>query len=336
MAEPLDDFHKAMQAADVKALWERTVDNPREPQSEPPHIWRWADIEPLIDQSIAATSMENAERRVLSLANPNFNSPRGNCVTTNLNCGIQTLMPGETARIHRHTANALRFVLEGGGGTTTVDGKTCPMNRGDLIITPGPAWHAHTHDGDARIVWMDSLDVPLHRYFDTQFFDPGPAGNFPPLPNDVAYSKGGLVPQPGPEDDLPAYSPQFRFGWDDVCAALSAMTPRNDGSKILRYTNPATGGSAMALLDCYVLSLGRRKATRPYRTTHNAYCLVVEGEGESQIGDVTINWSQNDIFTLPHWNWINHTATHGNTKLFMGTDRDVLDRLGLLLEEYES
>jgi gentisate 1,2-dioxygenase len=330
-----DKFHAGMTAAGVRALWERTTHDPREPVSEPPYVWRWAEIEPLIDQAVAATSMDTAERRVLSLANPYFNSPRGNCVTTNLNCGIQTLMPGETARVHRHTANALRFVLEGGGGTTVVDGKPCPMRRGDLIVTPGMAWHSHTHEGDARIVWMDSLDVPLHRYLDTQFFDPGPAGNYPPLPPDAAYGQGGLVPQPEPGEALPSYSPQFRYGWDEACAALAAMRPRGDASKVLRYTNPATGGPAMALFDCYLVALAKGQATRAFRATSNAYCLVVEGEGRSVIGDVAIAWQRNDIFTLPHWNWYSHTATGGEgARLFMGTDREVLRRLELLREEW--
>lgn len=84
----------------------------------------------MLDQAVAATGMEAAERRELSLWNPNLYNPAGNNVTTNLNCSIQVLMPGETARVHRHTANALRFVLEGDDGTTTVDGKICPMNEG--------------------------------------------------------------------------------------------------------------------------------------------------------------------------------------------------------------
>ena len=91
----------------------------------------------------------------------------------------------------------------------------------------------------------------------------------------------------------------------------------------------------MALLDCYVLSLAKGQATRPFRATHNAYCLVVEGEGRSQIGETIFEWTQNDIFTLPHWNWYSHTAASENAKLFMGTDRDVLRRLDLLREEYE-
>jgi gentisate 1,2-dioxygenase len=328
-----DEFHEKMAAAGVKALWERTVHNPREPLSEPPRAWRWAEIEPLLDMAVSATSMDAAERRVLSLANPDLDTPGGASVTTNLNAGIQVLLPGETARVHRHTANALRFVLEGGNGTTTVDGKVCPMNKGDLILTPGGTWHEHTHAGDSRIVWLDSLDVPFHRSMHTQFFDPGPAGNFPPLPPDAAYHNGGLVPQAGPGMQALAYSPQFRFAWEDVCATLEAMEPAEDGSKTLRYANPATGGPAMNIFDLYMIELAAGEATVPFRTTANGFCLVVEGEGQSTVGEQIIEWGPYDVFTMPHWNRYSHKATGAGAKLFMGTDREILRRLELLREE---
>jgi len=328
-----DDFHRLMADAGVKPLWERTVHNPREPQSEPARAWRWTEIEPLLDMAVDATDMEVAERRVLSLHNPDLANPSGNCVTTNLNVGIQVLMPGETARVHRHTANALRFVLEGGDGTTTVDGKPCPMNKGDLIVTPGGTWHEHTHSGDARIVWMDALDVPFHRAMHTQFFDSGPAGNFPALPPDAAYAHGGLVPQSGPGVVAPRYSPQFRYGWEDVCAALDAMQAAEDGSKTLRYVDPATGGPAMNIFDVYMVELAGGETTVPFRTTANAFCLVVDGTGESSIGDDRIRWARYDIFTLPHWNRYTHRADENGAKLFFATDREIMRRLDLLREE---
>jgi gentisate 1,2-dioxygenase len=330
-----DKFHLGMRGAGVRALWERHIGNGREPKSEPPRQWKWAEIEPLLDQAVAATTMDVAERRVLSLHNPDFDHLKGSMVTTNLNAGFQILMPGETARYHRHTANALRFVVEGGNGTTTVDGKVCPMNRGDVILTPDWAWHAHTHEGDARIVWLDALDVPFIRYLDAQFFDPGPPGNFPPLPPDDAYLEGGMVPQTGPGEEMPPYSPKFHFAWGDCCATLDRMRPAADGSRKLRYTNPATGGPVMSLLDIYMLGLEGGSQTRAYRTTHNAFCVVAEGSGESTVGDMTIRWQERDVFTCPHWNWISHRADAPGAKLFMVTDRDVLRRLDLLRDEYE-
>lgn len=145
-----------------------------------------------------------------------------------------------------------------------------------------------------------------------------------------AFTAAGLVPA---QAMTTAYSPLFRYPWAKAREALAASPPAEDGSRLLRYVNPATGGPVLSRLDCYLLGLSRGKTTRPYRTTSNAVCMVVEGAGKSTIGDVTIEWAENDIFTLPHWNWIGHTATSDQATVFQSTDRDVMRRLELLREE---
>jgi gentisate 1,2-dioxygenase len=241
-------------------------------------------------------------------------------------------MPGERARPHRHSMDALRFVVEGSDAATIVDGKRCEMERGDLILTPAWTWHEHEHNGKSRVIWLDSLDVPLVQDMDATFFEPGPAKNFPKLPADSAFTAAGLVPA---QSMTTAYSPLFRYPWSQAREALAAMPAGEDGSRLLRYVNPATGGPVLSRLDCYLLGLSRGKATRRHRTTSNAVCMVVEGEGKSTVGDVTIEWAENDIFTLPHWNWISHTALSETATIFQSTDRDVMRRLELLREERE-
>lgn len=331
-----DDFHVMMRQVGVEALWERHGVNAREPVSEAPRLWQWTAVEPLIDRAVQATSMDSAERRVLSFANPDLDNRRGARVTTNLNCGLQVLMPGESARPHRHSANALRFVLEGSGARTIVDGKDCPMHLHDLILTPGWAWHEHVHEGRDRVVWLDALDVPFHRYLDSNFFEPGPTHDMPALPSDAAYGGGGVVPQPAPGARPLGYSPLFHYPWADVEAAFAAMAASGDGSRRVRYTNPATGGAAMGLLDCFAIALPKGKPTAPYRTTANAFCLVVEGEGASTIGETRIAWGRHDVFTCPHWNWISHMAASDDARLFMVTDHEILRRLDLLREEVKN
>ena len=99
--------------------------------------------------------------------------------------------------------------------------------------------------------------------------------------------------------------------------------------------NPATGGPVLSRLDCFLLGLSAGAPTRRYRTTSNAVCFAVEGAGSSTIGDVTIKWQKNDIFTLPHWSWISHTASSDTAIIFLSTDRDVMERLNLLREEFD-
>lgn len=45
-------------------------------------------------------------------------------------------MPGETAPAHRHAAFALRFIVEGEGGFTAIQGRRFEMKRADVILTP--------------------------------------------------------------------------------------------------------------------------------------------------------------------------------------------------------
>jgi gentisate 1,2-dioxygenase len=75
--------------------------------------------------------------------------------------------------------------------------------------------------------------------------------------------------------------------------------------------------------------------TRARRTTHSAVVLVVRGEGRSQVGAATFEWSQHDVFTVPHWTWARHEALCDRADLFVVTDRAIYERLDLLREELQ-
>jgi gentisate 1,2-dioxygenase len=325
----MTDFHAAMKAANVFAFWE--LDSRHNAPLDPPHVWRWQTIDPLLDAAVDATTMDDAERRVLVLSNPCLNGPDSNA-TDNMAVCMQVLMPGERARPHRHSMHALRFILEGESGVTTVvEGKSCPMLPGDMIITPGMAWHEHEHHGDRRGVWVDALDVPFQGYLQNSVFEPGPVRDLVPLPPDAAFGGAGFMAAT-PIAATP-YSPLFRFPWESAVRALDALPSSADGSRRLRYTNPMTGGAVLSTLDCYLLGLEKGRETRPVRTNCNGACVVAEGEGLSTIGEHTIQWGKNDVFTLPHGQWISHRAATPNAKLFQVTDREIFRRLDLLREE---
>ncbi len=171
------------------------------------------------------------------------------------------------------------------------------------------------------MVWLDSLDVPLVMGMDATFFEPGPGGDFPELPADAAFAAAGLVPA--------------GTMTTDARAALAQTPADDDGARRMRYVNPATGGPVLSRLDCYLLGLDRGKPMRRFRTTSNAVCFVVEGEGASSVGDIAVAWRENDIFTLPHWSWTSYTASSETAAIFQSTDREVMNRLGLLYEERE-
>ncbi len=325
----MDEFHARMEKASVAALWEQDARHNNPP--DPAHVWHWQAMDPLLDEAVRQTDMQNAERRVLILQNPSLLEDGRNGAATNLSVNLQVLMPGEKARPHRHTMHALRFSLEGDGAVTIVDGKECAMMPGDMIITPGWTWHQHRHDGKERAVWVDALDVPMHSYLETGVFEPGPAKDVIALPPDSAFAPGFTPDTP---EAAQRYSPLFRYPWDVAVRTLDALPPAADGSRRLRYTNPATGGAVMSTIDCYLLGLEQGKPTRPYRTNSNCVCVCMEGEGSSQVGEEKISWGRKDVFALPHNQWVSHIAASPKARIFQITDREILRRLDYLREEY--
>ncbi|TKC92275.1 cupin domain-containing protein [Trinickia terrae] len=330
------DLIAALESVHVQPLWDRFKTlMTREPTApDTAFIWPWQSMLPMIERAATEVQMEDAERRVLLLVNPAFGGKVK--TTTNLNAALQILGPHEHAHEHRHRLSAIRMILEGSSATTTVNGEHVPMKRGDLILTPPMCWHGHVNNGDDRMVWLDGLDLPL-ALFDLGIvsFEPGPAGGRtaspPPSVAGNAFAQAGMSPQ-GLIPEGTAF-PLLRYTWESMCRTFESMPAAADGSKTVRYTHPTSGGSVMPTIDCYALELSANARTVARRTTYNTIVAVLEGEGESQIGSTEIRWRPNDVFTVPHWNWVSHRASSGNARLFMMTDREVLARLGYLVEE---
>jgi gentisate 1,2-dioxygenase len=330
--EPTVNLTAAMAKQQLAPLWSlyKTL-NTREPQFYEPMIWPWSAMEKIVDRAAREVSMDEAERRALLFCHPAF--PGTVFTTPTLSGALQILEPGETAPPHRHTLAALRLVMLGEGAETVTDGKACPMEPGDLILTPAWSWHEHRHNGKGRVVWFDGLDYPLARQLGTVFFEMGPG----PIPArdiadyaDDALREAGVLPD---ADSYPLpYSPLYRYAWKRVVKAIEAMPSAADGSKRIRYTNPIDGGPIMPTIDCYALRPGA-SFTASSRSTATAMVVVIEGEGESRIGDKTFQWKAHDVFTLPRWQWTEHRATEGPATLFLMTDRELMSRIGHLREE---
>jgi gentisate 1,2-dioxygenase len=325
-----DEIRLAWKDAHVSPLWEQQEAHSTEVRRDRAFVWRWQTMRPLIEAALDLQDMAAIQRRVLTLSNPHLRPPAGMGATSTLTAALQILKPGESARPHRHSPDALRFVLEGEGAYTIVDGKECLMEEGDLVTTPGWTWHEHVHRGTRPIVWLDSLNVPLHRYLRSDGFEPGPPNEMPPTAADALFAAGGFLPD-GVDADQ-AYSPMFRYPWKQAAAALAAAPVAKDGVRRVRYVNPMTGGPVMSLIDCCLVELADGEPL-PVRSSASMVCAVVEGNGTSRIGDDTIVWETKDIFSLPAGAWIRHRAK-GKARLFVVSDREVLHRLGLLEEEF--
>lgn len=313
-------------------LWESPTAHKLDVERERAQHWAWKDVEPILRETAKIASPQAVERRVLSLVKRTAKDLSDESTCGQVNACYQTLLPGERARPHRHSMNALRFVVKGTGATTIVDGKRCRMEVGDLITTPAWCWHEHVHEGEAPVVWVDILDVALHLVLGTDAFEPGPVHDLPAVFDDGVFSTANIVPEVGEVQG--EYSPVFRYPAEEAARALAAAPKGRDGARKVRYVNPLTGGPCMSLLDCYLMGLDVADGeTVPFRSSASSICVVVEGAGTSVVGAETIEWSRGDVFTITQNDWASHRAA-SDAKVFITTNRDVYRRLGLLKDEY--
>jgi gentisate 1,2-dioxygenase len=187
------------------------------------------------------------------------------------------------------------------------------------------------------MVWLDGLDIPILKLFSASFAEPANADSQsvtrPPGDSPARYGQNML-----PVDWRPSgpASPVFSYPYARSREALATMA-RNGAPDAchgykLRYVNPATGGHAMPTIGAFLQLLPAGFATAPYRATDGTIFSVVEGEGETLVGDITIRWKPRDVFVIPSWHRHTHRAG-SEAVLFSFSDRPVQEALALWREE---
>jgi gentisate 1,2-dioxygenase len=301
-----------------------------------PHRWRWTDVRPLLIEASRLVTLEGATRRSLVLENPGLKGSYA--IASTLYAGLQIILPGESAPSHHHTPSALRIVLEGQGAYTTVDGVKCVMERGDLIITPPMSWHDHGHEGTEPVIWLDGLDIPMVRSFDASWASRAQPAHRPDTTIDSSrdeFIAVGLVPRAS-RYKMNSY-PMLRWPWSTVRRALADMAAGSPATNpaILRFVNPATGAPPLATIGCESQWLRPGESTTFQRRTASAVFHVIEGRGETRVGDTAIGWEQGDTFVVPPWHWFGHRnpAARIPACLFQFNDEPAVRSLGLWSEE---
>ncbi|MFT5487655.1 MAG: gentisate 1,2-dioxygenase [Paracoccaceae bacterium] len=327
------DFYGRMAEQNMTPLWEvlHTL-LATEPVTEAtPHKWDYDTCRPYILESADIISAEEAERRVMVLENPTLEGQSR--ISEALYAGLQLIMPGEIAPAHRHSPCALRFIVEGTGAYTALNGEKAYMEVGDLILTPSWVWHDHGHDGDVPVVWLDGLDIPLVRDLGPVFAEPYPEAEFPtgrPIGDNMA--RYGSNMRPFGEKIASANSPVFHYPYTEIRETIETVSKAEGmdarhGYK-LEYINPNTGGPVMPTIATYMQKLPKGFAGDMYQTTAAWVYHCVEGSGRTKIGDETIEWKAKDTFVVPAWYKHSHKADD-DAFLFSFTDQPVHEKLGL-------
>jgi gentisate 1,2-dioxygenase len=300
-----------------------------------PMLWRYRTMRPQLLRAIDLITTKDAERRVLRLENPGL--PGSGRVINSLTCGLQVIHPGEVAPAHRHSQNALRFVIESEGAYTTVNGERVAMHPGDLVLTPGWSWHDHGHVGSGPAIWIDALDTPLCRVFGAAFFE-----YFPGDAQPVSHAEGGAAARYGanllPTDDRPVQhaSPLLVYPYDRTLKTLAALArseaPHPAHGIKMYYANPTSGGHVLPTIAAFIQWLPQGFSGRTYRSTDGTVFNVVEGSGRACIGDTDVGFEPHDIFVVPPWTPY-RLESDAECVLFSYSDRAAQEAFGFWREE---
>ncbi|MEZ5500685.1 MAG: cupin domain-containing protein [Steroidobacteraceae bacterium] len=339
----LKHYYQELAKYSTVAFWTRANDiEPWEPVTRyRPTIWRYADMRKLVLKSADLVRPEEAGRRVVVLVNDSDAGRQHTAAVGWLFSGLQVMRPGEITPAHRHTASAHRFIMEGGGAYTVVDGHEITLGARDYVLTPNGCWHDHGVRADGKTsIWQDGLDIPLMNSLETNFYAvyPKPAQTPAHVCNDspLTFGAPGVLPIAAAAWDRP-YSPLMVYRWEHTCAALhntaKAQPADPYDGHIVRFTNPATGGWAMSTMGAHMQMLAPGMHTKSHRHTGNVVYNVAEGEGYSIIGGERIEWQQHDIFCVPSWVYHEHvnTAKDSPAYLFSFNDFPVMEALGVFM-----
>jgi gentisate 1,2-dioxygenase len=265
----------------------------------------------MVRQAAELVSAEKAARRVVMLVNPG--RKEWSAAAGLLYTGVQVMNPGEFTSAHRHQASALRFIMEGKGAYTVVDGERLALGARDFVLTPNGTWHDHgVEEGGTQCIWQDGLDIPLMNSLDANFYEVHPQ----------------TVQTPSPlsrENWNKPYSPVFLYKWGESYKSL-----RKNG--FFEYLNPLTGGSVMPTMGARLELINSESKFK--RHTGSVIYQVASGHGWSEIGEQRFEWEEKDIFCIPSWTRYRHGAS-SEAVLFSFNDFPAMKALGLYRESHD-
>jgi len=335
-------YYRQLEQLKTGALW--TVANkiePWQPKSQSvPVLWRYAELREHVLRSVALVSPEKAGRRVIYLDNPGRREV--SAAVGWLYSGLQVMHPGEVASAHAHSSSALRFIMEGRGAYTIVDGHKMTLEANDFVLTPNGTWHEHGVEADGLpCIWQDGLDIPLVNALEAGFYAVHPDLHqvvAHPVDDAVAlWGAPGLRPQDVGWNRH--YSPLFKYQWGPTYEALQRYARATEGSPfdglLMHYTNPVSGGHVMATIGASMQLLRPGFAGRAHRHTGSFIYQVAKGHGHSIIDGQRFDWKERDIFCVPSWAWHEHVngSASEDACLFCFSDLPVMEKLGLYREE---
>ncbi|KQS05021.1 gentisate 1,2-dioxygenase [Sphingomonas sp. Leaf357] len=330
-----NDFYDRLKPEALAPLWAvlsaLVTPTPRTPAV--PAAWSFDRVQPLLIEAGELITAAEAERRVLILENPAL--PGQSRITNTLYAGLQLILPGEVAPAHRHAQNALRFIMQGEGAFTALDGERAYMQKHDLILTPAWLWHDHGNETDEPMIWLDGLDIPLVQMLDASFAEHREdRGAWPTSrPAGDAAMRWGRNMRPVHAGRLAGQgNPLFIYKFADWRETLEVLrrseTPHAHDAYLMEFTNPVDGGPVMATMSAFARLVPAGFETAPAHSSDGMINVVVEGTGTLVIDGKSFPLTPGEIVVVPSWSERRFLAD-SDLVLFSYSDRATQEKLFL-------
>ena len=336
-------YYKDLEKYAAGALW--TVANkiePWEPKSQSvPVVWRYKELREHVLRALQLVSPEKAGRRVIYLNNPGRTDVAA--AVGWIYGGLQVMNPGEVAGAHRHSASAIRFIMEGKGAYTIVDGHKMTLGENDFVLTPNGTWHEHgVEESGSTCIWQDGLDIPFVNAMEANFYEVHPQQRQPEggyEVDDMTKTWGNPGLKPMGQTWSKGYSPMYKYEWEPTYESLGKFAASTEGSPfdgvLMEYVNPVTNGPVMQTLGASMQMLRAGEHTKAHRHTGSGLYHVAKGKGHSIINGKRYDWQAKDIFCVPSWAWHEHVneSSSEDACLFCLSDLPVMRATGLYREQ---
>ena len=233
-------------------------------------------------------------------------SADGDAPSLNLDANLHSIEPDATSTIHRHSWDAIMFVIEG-TGWTEVQGRRYEWRPWDTVYLPSNQWHRHGGTGDKTARYVTFSVQPLVELLglasiedggDTAFEElPAPSKTAPAMAGSDPYSQriSRLADQTNSAAETRILTP-----YEDV---NFRVTPRGARSGFLVDSSIGhqTGG---------ITAVMHQLAPGLYQSKHRhggeAWLYCVTGKGYSIIDDERVDWKKGDLVVVDHWAWHQH------------------------------
>jgi gentisate 1,2-dioxygenase len=240
-----------------------------------------------------------------------FAGADGDRPTRSMDALVHEVDPGVTSTLHRHSWDAMVFVVAG-NGWTEIDGTRIDWGPGDSLHLPAWAWHRSGNDGATTARYLSFSSQPMLETMGMAMIEdvghtpvrtlPGRPAHSPGIDGDDPYAR--RLRRLAREADA-RRSGRLHTSWDDL---ELVNTPRGTRTTFLldRAIGYQTSGITMAMFE---IAPGRGQSM--HRHPGEAWLYVVEGRGHSYLGaepegGQSHPWCKGDIIVVDHYLWHQH------------------------------